>query len=346
MAEYVADISEFQQIVDFQAYKNAGFKSIIMRAGLGTARKDKYFDRNWSEAKRVGLNRVAYWFNYPSYNAPQDEAAMFNSVVQISNNGTEGLMADCENDPSARPWPSDGRSWMMSFLTAAGPADYNPFWYASPSFVRAHNLAPLYPTWPFFVANYGVSSPDQPVPANLWQFTSSASVAGISGRCDLSVVLRGVFSDLLHGKTTSTSFFDTQGGSMVAYRPGTPEVHEVVIGTGLHFYHRFGWDQGISTQDWQDFGMPDGGFAPQSAAISWKSDGNFFVCAALGNDGRIWTSVRHADGSALSDWQVGLGVASLAQGKQGPPGLAYDDTVVKADLAALHTTIEKIKADL
>lgn len=199
--EWVPDFSEYNGPVDMGAVKNAGAAGVILRAGFGTVRADLRFAENRAKADAAGLPWMAYWFNYPAYNRAVDEAAMCNSIVGPLPPG-RGLASDCENDPGALAWPPGGaaRDWAATYLSAVGPSDYPPPWYCSTSFVGPHALGPLATTWPWWVAEYGVAAPDElglaPV---MWQETDRASVAGVSGPCDVSIMLRGSFASLLYG---------------------------------------------------------------------------------------------------------------------------------------------------
>ena len=57
------DVSEHQANIDFQKVKKSGINFVIMRAGIGHGRKDKYFEENYKKAKAAGLNVGAYWYS-------------------------------------------------------------------------------------------------------------------------------------------------------------------------------------------------------------------------------------------------------------------------------------------
>lgn len=200
-AEWVPDVSEFNGAVDMGAIKAAGAAGVIIRSSFGTVRPDARWEENRAKADAAGLPWMAYHFAYPAYNTAASEAAFFNRVVGPLPAG-RGMAGDFENDPGARPWPlgQAAYSWAVAFQTATGPADYVGPWYCSPSFVAPHDLAACASTWPWWEAEYGVAAPDTlglaPV---MWQETDRGSVAGVSGACDVSIMLRGTFSALLHG---------------------------------------------------------------------------------------------------------------------------------------------------
>jgi hypothetical protein len=69
--------------VNFQAIKDAGNESVILRAGFGSALKypnqfDPTFDSNYKKAKAAGLKVGAYWFTYcTTTKGAAEEAAAF-----------------------------------------------------------------------------------------------------------------------------------------------------------------------------------------------------------------------------------------------------------------------------
>ncbi len=59
------DVSSWQENIDFKKVKKSGIKFVIIRAGFGTRTEpDKYFERNYKEARDAGLNVGAYWYSY------------------------------------------------------------------------------------------------------------------------------------------------------------------------------------------------------------------------------------------------------------------------------------------
>jgi len=61
------DVSHHNGIVNWEKAKEEGIEFAFMRAMFGY-NKDKQFDRNWSEAKRVGIARGAYGWTIHGFN--------------------------------------------------------------------------------------------------------------------------------------------------------------------------------------------------------------------------------------------------------------------------------------
>jgi GH25 family lysozyme M1 (1,4-beta-N-acetylmuramidase) len=197
----VPDISEYQTSVNWDAlaaaYHAGQLEGVIIRASVGTLRPDHQFAGNWAAARARNIPRIAYHFCYPTVNSPQAEAAYFNSVVGPLQMG-EGQAGDFEDDRDLR-WPADGMGWASTFLADCRAPQFATTWYTSLGFARAHNLLNLQSTWNGWQAEYGVAAPSAGMNPALWQFSSCASVPGVAGCCDASVVMRGHFSDLLVG---------------------------------------------------------------------------------------------------------------------------------------------------
>ena len=61
------DVSEFQDIIDWDAVKKDGIEAVVIRAGYGRGNKDGYFHNNIIGASEAGLHIGIYWFSY-AYN--------------------------------------------------------------------------------------------------------------------------------------------------------------------------------------------------------------------------------------------------------------------------------------
>ena len=59
------DVSTYQGDINWSAVKNSGIKLAIIRAGYGKeiSQKDNKFDRNYENAKAVGMPIGVYWYS-------------------------------------------------------------------------------------------------------------------------------------------------------------------------------------------------------------------------------------------------------------------------------------------
>jgi GH25 family lysozyme M1 (1,4-beta-N-acetylmuramidase) len=355
--EWAPDLSEFNGAVDMGAVKQSGAAGVILRAGFGTVREDYRWRTNRANAEAVGLPWIAYWVCYPSYNSAGSEAAAFNAVVGKLPVGA-GMAADCENDPGARPWPggSVARDWLAAFLTATGPSDYPTLWYCSTSFVGAHEFGPLAGTWPWWEAAYGVAAPNElGMAPRLWQETDRATVPGVPGPCDVSVVLRGTFASLLYGSAPAPAPdpLVLLGGSSamtiaIAARPigpgapSPPGVDTFAIAPDGASVTWSGdtppWTPGTQAV------LPPASDAPLRAVLAtWVDDDALVVDVLDAAGARHRNVIRPSAGWKAGNWATVPGAALVTavaadlvpgpKGDPGPPGPAYDDTAVKAEMA-------------
>ena len=79
------DVSKHNGRIDWDVAKNSGkIEFAILRAGLGriASQKDKQFDRNYSECKRLDIPIGAYWYSYAMSPAEaRQEAKAFLEVI-------------------------------------------------------------------------------------------------------------------------------------------------------------------------------------------------------------------------------------------------------------------------
>src|SRR5947209_2616222 len=127
------DISSYQGTVDFDVLKGE-VSFVIAKATEGTGYKDPTFDRNWREAKRVGLVRGAYHYAHPDLGTnADDEAAYFLSKVgPVVQNDL--LALDYEVN-----WSGDVVGWCKAFLDhVRQTTGVTPLIYLNLSLVRGY----------------------------------------------------------------------------------------------------------------------------------------------------------------------------------------------------------------
>jgi GH25 family lysozyme M1 (1,4-beta-N-acetylmuramidase) len=147
------------------------------------------------------------------------------------------------------------------------------------------------------------------------------------------------------------------GGSMISFRPGDGDRHDVVLVAdgGASLLH--GWSasisgnsaQAMSSQRWA---APAGKtLVPGSGFVAWDPTGTWMVWGAQATDGSWWYGwgdVQHAN---LSGWQP-LGNLSSdlpapgPVGGIGPAGPAYDDVPIAARVAQIEAELVRVKAAL
>lgn len=182
------DISDYQGAPNFEQLKQAT-DFVIIKSSEGVGYKARELDRSQEEARRVGMGVGYYHFARPDLgNEPEDEAQFFINCIWPLRAG-EVLVLDYEVgffDPVG---------WCKRFLDylAAHLNGTKPLIYLNQSQIQNINWKPVidggYGLW---VASYD-NDPSDVHFDHAWpsvamkQYTSSGTVAGISGKVDMNV---------------------------------------------------------------------------------------------------------------------------------------------------------------
>lgn len=181
------DVSYYQGNIDWQAAKNDGVEYAFIRVSDGTGFTDPKFDRNWAEAKRVGVRRGVYQF-FRSNQDPIAQANLLLSKMGPLQPGDLPPVIDVESmdGQSASTVRTKVGRWLDHVEAELG---VRPIIYTGPYFWRDNVGGPDMDDHPLWVAHYGTSCPLVPPTWTRWAFhqhTSSGRVSGISGNVDMN----------------------------------------------------------------------------------------------------------------------------------------------------------------
>ena len=186
----IIDVSYHQGVnIDFEKVKASGVEGVMIRAGYGKyiSQKDCAFERNYKEAKRVGLNVGAYWYSYANSTASAaQEAAVCLQVIK-GKTFELPIAFDIEYEPQILEQTKAQRTQLVkTFLDMIEQAGYYGMLYASTDFIKNKlNYKDLlrYDVW---VAQYG-SKCTCPMPYGIWQYSSKGIVDGVPTNVDLDI---------------------------------------------------------------------------------------------------------------------------------------------------------------
>jgi lysozyme len=189
------DVSHWQGTINWPMVAGAGKKFAILKATQGTWYTDPTYAGNHASAKAAGLWTGAYHFAEPDA-TPNDAALEAAYFVSRMNLGVNDLIPALDLEQAGGLSVAALQAWVTTFMGEVTRRIGNrPMIYTSPAFWAKYmgNTTALadagYKT--LWVAHWGVAAPT--VPANnwggkgwtFWQYTSSGTVPGISGRVDL-----------------------------------------------------------------------------------------------------------------------------------------------------------------
>lgn len=256
------DVSRWQNVLNWDLIKaQTSFAIIKASGGDGSLYKDSQFERNKSEARRVGILHGFYHFAGGT-NSGKDEADTFINAVGDLQKG-EILVLDWETVQA------DVVGWCLEFVTQVeSRTGVKPLIYTNGSRVTSYDWQRLVSNnnglW---VASWG--SNNGQVPANgpsigqwpfwaIWQYTSRGTVAGVFP-IDL---------DLFDGDSNAFLAYGNGEGTIAPVPAPTPapapapvEVSEYVV-TSRDFdgiaaaMHRIGIDDWKAVADLNGLGAP------------------------------------------------------------------------------------------
>jgi GH25 family lysozyme M1 (1,4-beta-N-acetylmuramidase) len=187
------DVSNNNGTINWTSVKNAGISFAFIKATEGTTFKDSYYPANWAGAKSVGIVRGAYHFARPSTSpsATQSGINQANFFLGYAPPSKGDLQVVCDFEVTGGLNATDLAAWLTGFCQQIQTMTHRPaivytypsFWSNMPSSWTNMNCA-------LWIANYGVTSPTIPSPwassgYAFWQYSSTATVAGVSGNCDV-----------------------------------------------------------------------------------------------------------------------------------------------------------------
>jgi GH25 family lysozyme M1 (1,4-beta-N-acetylmuramidase) len=204
------DVSRFQGAIDWPSVAGSGIRFAFVQASRGSGADcavkpgqcgpDPYFAANRLGAESVGIRVGAYHRAFASGATAADaradaliEANIFIAAVGSLQRGELIPVLDAES-PFTGMTSSSLRTWIRVFVKrVTKKLGRKPMIYTNASSWSAtgNTMEFAKARYPLWVAEWGVSRPT--VPANnwagrgywVWQYTSSGSVPGISGRVDM-----------------------------------------------------------------------------------------------------------------------------------------------------------------
>ncbi len=187
---YGIDVSKWQKTIDWDAVKNSGVDFVILKVG-STKGMDEYFEFNYLGAKSRGLNVGAYYYTYAMSEA--EAAAEAETLVSWIKGKTfeYPIYFDIE-DPSQEVLSTQTRTNMcIAFNSVLENNGYFAGIYASKAWLNSYldraALSAKYAMWEASWRNSGQADIDKSADCQMWQYSATGSVSGISGNVDMDV---------------------------------------------------------------------------------------------------------------------------------------------------------------
>lgn len=194
----IMDVSRWQGNIDWDKVKASGLVSGVMLKTVSTNRKlskrkdglyiDPTFERNYAECKRLGIPVGVYYYTYAvSHTSADAELALLKTAligktfelpicVDVEDNKLRKLSKQALTDLTAYALATIER-WGFYALLYTGLNFGNTRLYMGGAALRKYDV---------WMAAYRGDKPTPAWPFGMWQYTSTASVPGVSGNVDLS----------------------------------------------------------------------------------------------------------------------------------------------------------------
>lgn len=195
------DVSKYQGNIDWQKVKKAGIKFAMLRlcssnnSGLYI---DPTFEQNYNNAKSVGIYVGAYIYTYATTEEEQ------NKELEFALNGLNGktldypLVLDVEDNSLTSIGKSELTNLVKRGLDIIDQKGYIPMLYTYTNYSNNLNMDTLrdYDLW---IADYrGYNGYGK---CDMWQYSSSGKVDGISGNVDMNICYKNYVEDATEPET-------------------------------------------------------------------------------------------------------------------------------------------------
>lgn len=190
------DVSEHQGDIDWNAVKNAGIEFAIIRVGYrtyggGEITLDTTFEQNLKNANAAGIKTGVYFFSQAI--DPEEAIEEADAVIDAIRpyNITYPVIFDWELiiGDSARTdtmTVDNLADACISFCERVRSAGYTPMIYQNKNTTMFKLDLPKLKDYDFWLAEYG-DKPTYYYDYQMWQYSSTGKVPGISGEVDMNI---------------------------------------------------------------------------------------------------------------------------------------------------------------
>lgn len=204
------DVSQHQANINWDKVKSSGIGFAILRLGW-IGNKDNHtvdttFERNYNEAKRVGIPVGVYVYNYCKSIENAKKGANW-VVSKLKGKSLDLPVYLDQEDASIKGLGKAVLTNMcIEFNTIIEKAGYwagvyaNKDWFTN--YLNKDTLGAKYTLW---VAQYANSCTLNVANKDIWQYSNSGAVNGIAGRVDMNIMYRDLMSDIKGVKSNTAT---------------------------------------------------------------------------------------------------------------------------------------------
>lgn len=182
------DVSTWQGSIDWKKVKAAGYGHAIIRAGFGreVSQVDNRFEQNYKNAKAAGMVLGVYWYSYAVDKADAIREAKACLTVLNKRKLEMPVYFDMEESSMTKLGKAKLTEMAKAFCEEIKKGGYRAGVYSNPNWFKNYldynALKKLYSIW---LAQYYKEAQYE---CDVWQYTSSGKVNGISGSVDMNII--------------------------------------------------------------------------------------------------------------------------------------------------------------
>jgi GH25 family lysozyme M1 (1,4-beta-N-acetylmuramidase) len=179
------DVSKYQGTIDWDKVKNAGIEVAIIRCGYGSNNDDVLFEKNYREARRVGIKVGVYLYSYATNITKARSEAQH--VLRLLQNKTLDypVFYDLEDaNTTAKCSKTVIADMAEEFCNAIEKSGFKVGIYANKYWFTNVLTDSRFAKWDKWVAQYNKECTYSGTYIG-WQYSSSGTVDGISGKVDM-----------------------------------------------------------------------------------------------------------------------------------------------------------------
>lgn len=179
------DVSKWQGNIDWTKVKESGIQFAMLRSSFGTNGKDSYFEKNYKNAKAVGMPLGAYHYSYAKTVAEAIKEAEFCISVLKGKTFDYPIAYDLEEKSVAALGKGTVSAIADAFCSRLEKEGYYVVIYSSLHWFNTYFTETIFKKYDIWLAQWA-SKITFGRPVGLWQYTSKGSVPGISGNVDMN----------------------------------------------------------------------------------------------------------------------------------------------------------------
>lgn len=186
------DVSVFQKTIDWSQVKSQGIDFAMIRAGYGRNNVDQFFVQNVEGCHKNGIKAGAYWFSY-AYTVEQAIAEAKTAVELCKEYQIDFPLAfdyeyDSENYAKAKGIIVTAglmNDMCVAFCEEVKNAGLTPMIYTNIDYLN-RGFSKIVDQYPLWIAYWGKTKPSK-YDYDIWQYSSTGQVKGISGNVDMNI---------------------------------------------------------------------------------------------------------------------------------------------------------------